>query len=202
MENRIPMILLCAILLSAMGLALVPPGRALACSCAKPPAVKEELANKTAVFAGKAEKVVKPKQGAIWSSATPVKVTFRVTEVWKGKLAEETVVSTALSSASCGYDGFEANKEYIVFAHGPLDRLETTICSRTKPLASAGSELTALGTGYKPEAQTRDAEAKGAKPGLEVSVTKSQSMQAIGSLAVILAAAAGVLVVRRRRRRP
>jgi hypothetical protein len=79
-----------------------------------------------------------------------VEVTFEVTDVWKGELRSETRVYTAMSGASCGYEGFAAGQSYIVFAHGLSDRLETGSCERTKPLSAAGEELAALGAGYKP----------------------------------------------------
>ncbi|MZQ81206.1 hypothetical protein GQF01_03600 [Paenibacillus sp. 5J-6] len=92
----------------------------------------------------------KPAIGKIWSSAAPVEARFEVNTVWKGELSSQTMVYTALSSASCGYEGFEVNKDYIVFAYGDPDRLETGICEGTKTTASAQSELIALGEGYEP----------------------------------------------------
>ncbi|MEO2203088.1 hypothetical protein ABGV42_05025 [Paenibacillus pabuli] len=62
----------------------------------------------------------------------------------------QTTVYTAWSSESCGYEGFEVNEEFIVFAYGKLDRLETGLCEGTKNLESAQEELKDLGTGYKP----------------------------------------------------
>ncbi|MGO4374513.1 hypothetical protein [Paenibacillus sp. 2TAB19] len=42
------------------------------------------------------------------------------------------------------------NEEYIVFAYGDPDQLETGLCEGNKTLASAQEELKALGAGYKP----------------------------------------------------
>jgi hypothetical protein len=200
MIKRMLMLSLCSLLLSGLWLALAAPQPAYACSCAPPLAVKEELARKTAVFAGKVISVVQPKQGIIRSSANPVKVTFEVAEVWKGELKAETVVYTAISSASCGYGGFEANKDYIVFAHGSSERLETNLCERTKPLTSAGTELAELGAGYKPSGPSAVSDPQ---PSLQEDAdgfAKSRSLQAIGSLGAILAAGVIILAIRRSRR--
>lgn len=42
------------------------------------------------------------------------------------------------------------NEEFIVFAYGKPDRLETGLCEGTKNLESAQEELKALGAGYEP----------------------------------------------------
>lgn len=121
-----------------------------ACSCAGPPSIEDQMNRKTAIFTGKVLSLTKPDKGKFWSSADPVKAQFEVKTVWKGELGSQTAVYTALSSASCGYEGFEVNKEYIVFAYGDPDRLETGLCEGTKTLASAQEELKALGAGYEP----------------------------------------------------
>lgn len=128
----------------------VKPKSAYACSCAGPPAVSEELARKTAIFSGKVIAVKPPEQKEIMSSADPINVTFAVDQVWKGEVGEKTVVGTASSSASCGIENFAMDAEYIVYAYGEPDKLETGICERTKLLSSANEDLTALGIGKKP----------------------------------------------------
>jgi LPXTG-motif cell wall-anchored protein len=105
--------------------------------------------HKTAIFSGKAIKVTPPEQKEIMSSADPVSVTFEVEKVWKGDVKQKTVVRTALSSASCGIEDFAVNTEYVVYAYGAMDQLETNICDRTKPLASAGEDIAELGKGYE-----------------------------------------------------
>lgn len=128
------------------------PSEALACSCAEPPSVEENLQNKTAVFTGKVIRLEQPKpdeDGSI-SSAAPVKITLEVAEVWKGEIGKETDVYTAMDEASCGYGGFVLDQEFIVFAYGKPDRLETGMCEGNKPVSEAEKELTALGEGYAP----------------------------------------------------
>ncbi|WP_176706232.1 hypothetical protein [Paenibacillus hemerocallicola] len=149
MGKRTAIAFLCCMLAISAWL-LVKPTAVHACSCAGPSPVQDDLNRKTAIFAGKVKSVDKPRGGLIRSSADPVEVTFEVTDVWKGELRSETKVYTAMSGASCGYEGFAAGQSYIVFAHGLSDRLETGSCERTKLLASASEELAALGAGYKP----------------------------------------------------
>ncbi|WP_274654634.1 hypothetical protein [Paenibacillus humicola] len=128
---------------------VVKPFTVNACSCAKSPSIEDQLNRKTAIFTGKVLNLTKPDKGKTWSSADPVKAQFEVKTVWKGELSSQTTVYTASSSASCGYEGFEVNEEYIVFAYGDPDRLETGLCEGTKNLASAQKELKALGAGYE-----------------------------------------------------
>ncbi|MFD2702960.1 hypothetical protein ACFSVM_21195 [Paenibacillus shunpengii] len=112
------------------------------------------MSRKTAIFTGKLISLSRPNQGMIMSSAEPVSAQFEVMNVWKGELGTEATVYTATSSDSCGYEGFEVDEEYIVFAYGPYDQLKTGLCEGTKELGSAQAELAALGEGYKPIADT------------------------------------------------
>ncbi|WP_213535460.1 hypothetical protein [Paenibacillus sp. J45TS6] len=127
---------------------VVAPVNVHACSCAEPPSIEDQMNRKTAIFTGKLLSLTKPDK--IWSSADPVKAQFEVKQVWKGELDSQTTVYTALSSESCGYEGFEVNEEFIVFAYGKPDRLQTGLCEGTKNLKSAQEELKILGAGYEP----------------------------------------------------
>ncbi|MDQ8734214.1 hypothetical protein [Paenibacillus sp. LHD-38] len=149
MWKNTTMVLLCFLLVFSMWF-VIEPLTVQACSCAGPPSVEDQLNRKTAIFTGKVLTLTKPAKGKIWSSADPVKAQMEVKTVWKGELDSQTTVYTALSSASCGYEGFEVNEEYIVFAYGDPERLETGLCGGTKTLASAQEELKALGAGYEP----------------------------------------------------
>ncbi|UVI27270.1 hypothetical protein [Paenibacillus spongiae] len=146
---RTTKILLSFLLVFGMWVAVVPV-MVHACSCAQPPSIEDQLNRKTAIFTGKVLSLTKPAQREIQSSADPVEAQFEVKTVWKGEVGSQTAVYTALSSVSCGYEGFEVNKEYIVYAHGDPDRLETGLCEGTKTLTSAQDDLEALGTGYEP----------------------------------------------------
>ncbi|GAB6927298.1 hypothetical protein JCM10914A_12810 [Paenibacillus sp. JCM 10914] len=144
-----------AILLSMLFIALtvltVGPTPAQACSCAAPPTVAESLERKSAIFAGEVTNIAFSPQWLVRSSADPVNISFEVKEAWKGNLAEHTIVQTAGSSASCGYEGFEVGREYLVFAHlNGNGQLETGICEGTGLLSAASAELGELGQGYIP----------------------------------------------------
>ncbi|WP_258394598.1 hypothetical protein [Paenibacillus sp. MDMC362] len=150
-------ILSCLLLL--MSLHAVKPANVFACSCAGPPTVEEGLERSAAVFAGKVTKLVSPKAKLVMSSADPVHVRLEVTEVWKGELAGMTQLTTAVSSASCGYDQFAVGSEFLVFASAESGQLRTGMCDGTKLLSTAGQELIVLGDGYPPEDASAPSEA-------------------------------------------
>lgn len=149
-KRFLSLMILCSFCMAALVILL--PNKAMACSCAERPSMEEQLERKTAVFAGEVISVKKP--SFIFSSADLVKAEFKVNQVWKGDLGTEAAVYTALYSESCGYEGFTAGEEYIVFAYGKSDRLETGICEGTKPLSSAQEDLAALGEGIVPAGES------------------------------------------------
>ena len=124
------------------------PSRAHACSCAQPGAPDESLRRAAAVFAGEATDIREP-SGWIRASLEPVRVAFRVNEIWKGVKGGEAVVRTASAEASCGYE-FESGRNYLVYAESGPDGLTASLCSRTTELASAEADLAALGPGFVP----------------------------------------------------
>ncbi len=109
----------------------------------------EELANANAVFTGKVI-VQKTKQGLTFSSTDPVEVSFVVSQVWKGDIPTEVIITTARDSASCGYT-FEDGEEYLVYANGEIDALNVSLCSRTAVLANAEADVRELGSGTTPD---------------------------------------------------
>ncbi|MEH7226750.1 hypothetical protein V7112_23375 [Bacillus sp. JJ1566] len=126
------------------------PRQASACSCAYPESVKDELNRKTAVFSGKVIDLVdENKFSYIQSSGDPIEVLFEVNESWKGINTSQVIISTARSGASCGYE-FELNKEYLVYAYGEINQLETGFCERTALLSVASEDLALLGQGKEP----------------------------------------------------
>lgn len=129
---------------------MIDPETSYACSCVKEPTVQEEMQNKTAVFSGKVTGI---RESRKWfsSSADPIEVTFEVEQVWKGEVRKKQTIYTAMSSASCGND-FITGAEYMVYAHRNSDsgKLETNICSRTRPISQATDDLITLGAGIQP----------------------------------------------------
>ncbi|WP_409344739.1 hypothetical protein [Paenibacillus sp. MBLB4367] len=131
------------------------PKTGYACSCAGPLSVQQELQSKTAVFSGKAVSV-NVQKGLLRSSADPVAVTLEVDRVWKGEIGRKQTVYTAMDGASCGFK-FETGREYVIYAHSGNDKLETSICSRTKLLSAAAEDSKLLGAGQPPGPDNREA---------------------------------------------
>ena len=115
-------------------------GNAYACSCEYPSSPDDALKNSDAVFSGKVLSLQETNTGYMKSSADPVVVTFEVDDVWKGPQTKTITVSTAASSASCGYE-FQEGEKYIVYANGQESSLSTGLCSRTTLFANADEDL-------------------------------------------------------------
>lgn len=114
--------------LAVAGLVLGTAGPAAACSC---------VTADTAEFVRMAEVVFRgtltgrdgPDEVGGWSSSTdPVVYTFEVAEVFEGEVAATAEVSSAVLGASCGLEGMEDGREYLVFAgHDDLFGKETDV---------------------------------------------------------------------------
>ena len=77
---------------------------------------------------------------------------FAVGEVFRGRAATTTWVRSAASGASCGLEGLEPGREYVVFAQARGDALWAGLCDGT---AEATGDLVAgveqvSGTGRPP----------------------------------------------------
>ncbi|WP_339317228.1 hypothetical protein [Paenibacillus sp. FSL R10-2734] len=168
---RSPLMMFLCITLIFMALLTVRPSVTYACSCVVPAEPLEALETSSAVFAGKVVDI-KESKGIIISSADPVKVTFDVDSSWKGVEGNKVTVTTALSSASCGFE-FVEGESYIVYAYasdeGDSDKLKASLCSRTNLLASASEDLKELGP-------SKSAETPAASP--EVTANNSPKSEA------------------------
>lgn len=122
--------------------------QAFACSCMMPAPPLEAMANSDAVFAGKVVRI-DGQEGAMISSADPIKVVFEVSRVWKGEQNAAISLATARDSASCGFP-FMVGEEYLVYANSSETGLTTGLCSRTMQLSAAADDLAALGEGVVP----------------------------------------------------
>lgn len=121
---------------------------ASACSCARLLSLSEAAGLADVAFAGTVTSIEDPGAGKIiQSSADPLHISFVVERIWKGDVGPDAVVSTAKSSASCGYPGFEAGKTYVVFAAADGERLTTGLCSGTVPLDDTEEAVAELGEG-------------------------------------------------------
>jgi hypothetical protein len=127
---------LASVALLVLGLVALLPDCASACSCMPPPPAERALAKSSAVFAGE---VVDLKRGFGTN-----KVSFRVSEVWKGPEQDTLEVTTPRYGASCGYS-FKERQGYLVYAEGK--RLSVYSCGETTPLSKASADFEALGNG-------------------------------------------------------
>lgn len=208
MYKKLMIFVLCwAVMLSA-GL-MIKPEEVFACSCAMGPSaehqVEDSLQRKEAVFAGKVIKVTQPRQKSIMSTSDLVEVNFEVTQVWKGEVHQQETVYTAMSSVTCGYEGFQEGKDYIVAANAKKEtgQYTTTVCDLTKPLTQAGEEMKLLGDGYSPTPMS-DEEIASSEQGIIESQSKDKAVKVslIAALAaIVLIAGATFLILRRRNSR-
>lgn len=120
---------------------------AFGCSCAGGAAPCYEYGRAAAVFVGTpialktAERSTKRAREE--TDYTPPRTfTFSVEQSFLGLQAREVEVSTGMGGGDCGYD-FKLGTSYIVYAYqfSKVNRLSTSICSRTKPLEEAGEDL-------------------------------------------------------------
>jgi len=74
------------------------------------------------------------------------KVSFRVSEVWKGPTRETLELTTQSQGSACGYS-FSEGRKYLVDATG---KMSISLCSETKPLSEASELVEALGNGETP----------------------------------------------------
>lgn len=130
-------------ILAVMGAAALAyqPRAAYACSCAPPRPPLEARDGSVAVFAGTVSAIV---------PATPdggsLLVTFDLQQTWKGPEGPQLTIATPEGSAACGYE-FTQGEQYLVYAVAQGGQIQTSLCSRTAPLADAGEDLAALGPG-------------------------------------------------------
>jgi hypothetical protein len=134
---------------------------AYACSCMGSGPPCQELARSNAVFTGKVIDITEPLVGEpskvfprssrrerrdreLASAAYPRRrVRFEIREVMAGLPAgqKEIEIVTGMGGGDCGYE-FRWDEEYVVYAYqNPQRRLETGICTRTRPLSEAAEDL-------------------------------------------------------------
>ena len=117
---------------------------------------------------------------------------IEVDTVWKGS-ASSTTFMYVWFGASCGYDRFELDEDFLVYAHHdvfPVDDESTLfvhLCSRTRPLEYAEDDLQVLVAGRTPE------------PGITAAMpTAGDSIPSLAWWAPLLAGiAAAALIIRR-----
>ncbi|WP_246942875.1 hypothetical protein [Bacillus pinisoli] len=141
---RLTIILSTLVLLFAL-VFLTNPVPAYACSCIPSLPVKEELKSVQSVFSGEVLSIETDPS----PDYKPNKVTFKVSEIWKGENKSEITIYTARDSEACGFE-FMQGVSYLVYATENGGKLRTGICSLTKDLSQASADLVVLGEGKQP----------------------------------------------------
>ena len=185
-------------------LLVLPSAPAWACSCASATPV-QWVDRSDVVLRGTLEDVDKPSGPAVLQPSDPsVTYRFAVSEVFRGEAMETTYVSSSASGASCGLEGLQPGREYVVFAQTRGDTLWAGLCGGT---ARAASGLVAdvrevTGPGHEPVRPGLVDEA--ARPPGAVSAAPEGAwlvpLVGGGVLALVLVGAL-VVVLRRGRRR-
>jgi len=126
----------------------IAPSPAAACSC-MPLRFEDAARNACAIFEG-VVLAVEPVDGDEEIAATRLRVRMRVVQTWTPGLSEELTLTTAASSASCGF-GFEVGKGYLVYADGGhAGAPSASLCGGTKVREHASEDLQRLGMGAVP----------------------------------------------------
>ena len=121
---------------------------ALGCICVLEPNLtpEKDTANRLVAF----EKATAIFTGEV-VSLDLLTVKFKVDKIWKGEEAKEVTMLTGtrdngdgtFTSSSCDYH-FEKGAKYLIYAYGPVGKLQTHFCSRTMLLESAEKEMRGL----------------------------------------------------------
>lgn len=131
-QRNQPKFLPAFLLLLCLGVIMSPTRPAYACSCVRPPAPNQALADATVVFSGQVTNIERVKGR--------LNVTFHVDKHWKGEPAQSLIVQTFATTAMCGYP-FKVGQIYLVYAKHRQGKLQTNQCSRTNLLSRAAEDL-------------------------------------------------------------
>lgn len=196
---------LLAALVAATGLVLAAPAPAFACSCAGGGAT-QFVKWADVVVVGEVTGITPPPEREVMSSGDPATYAVAVERVLAGQAGATVEVRSAVSGASCGLEGIEVGRDYVLFASyqdiggEPTEVLWANLCGGTAPAsASFVAEVEAVtGAGSPPEPATGGPDPEPA----DDSSTPSGGVPGWawgGVVAAAVAGTAGVLAVRRRR---
>jgi hypothetical protein len=128
---------LCVSLLAALSIVVVGAGPSWACSCVGGDAA-EFVGRATVVVSGTVTDAVPP-EGAMTSSLDPTTYAVDVDQVFKGEAGQTLQVLSPVSGASCGLEGIEPGRRYVVFAShqsmegNDAEHLWANLCGGTAP---------------------------------------------------------------------
>lgn len=119
-------------------------GPLMACTCAAPATPAEGFKRSSVVFRGKVTAVNRP----LWdrlgvSTSGNHRVSFEVLKQWKGSPVKRIELVTRLTGEACGFP-FVEKKEYLVYVVNEPKDLQTGICTGTKNVEDAGTEMKQL----------------------------------------------------------
>lgn len=134
-------------------LLVLPTSKAWACSCAQLTA-EGAVAKADVAFRGTLTGVEDAPSGPVVSSKDPVNYTFTVGTVYKGSAKPVAVVQSPRSGASCGLEGMEPGREYVVFGESKGAGTLAELCGGTAAATPAfvADVEAAAGPGHEPVA--------------------------------------------------
>jgi hypothetical protein len=139
---RLRLVLFALIALIASALSSTEPAQA--CTCAAPATAAEGLKRSVAIFRGTVTEISRPLLDRIGLTRTGGhKIKFEVVKQWKGAPAKTVEVVTRLTAEACGFP-FEEKKEYLVYVVTEPQDIQSGICTGTKTLTGAESEMKQL----------------------------------------------------------
>jgi 5-hydroxyisourate hydrolase-like protein (transthyretin family) len=111
-----------------------------ACQCARPGQPCEAYGDASAVFAGTVtfSSSIKFKEAGYEFSKRLIRL--HVDRPIRNVNTSDVEVVTGLGDADCGF-GFRLGGQYLVYAYSRDGKLETSICTRTRPLSDATADL-------------------------------------------------------------
>ena len=196
MSSR-PLGVLASVVIAVLGFVFLIPDCAFACSCAifgnQKEMVESGLSSSDAVFSGEVVDFEKSPsdttmmEGTMFTimSPRPATATLRVSDVWKGPERETLEVSTSSQETACGVP-FEEGREYLVYAYGGQG-LETDLCSQTKPLSEAGTDLAVLANSEKPKDDSNDEALSDTSGGVSAGAMAGLAGLALASAVLVVA---------------
>jgi hypothetical protein len=115
-----------------------------ACVCMPPRTVEEAIGKSSAVFIGTVTEIYRPFLARIGlTKSYDYRVRFEITKRWKGPVSKSMVVTTRLSTESCGFP-FKVEREYLVYVVDQPPDIQAGICTGTKDIAEAEPEIQQL----------------------------------------------------------
>jgi hypothetical protein len=131
----------------ALGLFLLSPAHALACSCVGDVPLCQSFWQADAVFSGDVVSFEELNTNRLFQRRV---ARIRVERAWRGQVQGTVEVRTGAGGGDCGYS-FRPGRKYLVYAYKTQDgKLTTGICSPTKLLDKAAADLAYFEEAEKP----------------------------------------------------